>query len=404
MFALSNGWTGGQYSLCRFAFGILLLVHFSNLFPYAAELSSREGMLPDPRLSPLIRAFPNLLAVADSPLAVYIFLGITVLACLSFAAGALDRPSAILIWYVWACLLDRNPLIRNPGIPFVGWLLLLHAFLPAAPYLSIAARGRPDPAGGWRMPPALFGAAWILLSAAYTYSGVVKLTSPSWVGGSALKEILDNPLERPGPLRDFALAMPDSVLQCFTWAGLGLEILFAPLAFLRRVRPYIWSAMILMHFGLLGLIDFADLTFGMLIIHAFTFDPAWVRRAGAVAAVSYDGGCALCHGFVRFVIAEGPETIRFAPLGTQTPGSIVVTLADGRESERSDAVIAVLRSCGGLWRIFAEILAWAPRRLRDAGYDMIAAIRYRVLGRTEDACPLLPPALRSRIQGAAAEE
>ena len=35
--------------------------------------------------------------------------------------------------------------------------------------------------------------------------------------------------------------------------------------------------MVIMHLGILVLIDFADLTCGMLMVHAFTFDPAWLR-------------------------------------------------------------------------------------------------------------------------------
>jgi hypothetical protein len=49
--------------------------------------------------------------------------------------------------------------------------------------------------------------------------------------------------------------------------------------------------MLLMHLGLMVLIDFADLSFMMVILHLFTFDPAWVpRRAPATTdEVFYDG-------------------------------------------------------------------------------------------------------------------
>lgn len=58
------------------------------------------------------------------------------------------------------------------------------------------------------MPPALFAAAWIVMSISYTYSGVTKLVSPSWVDGSALARVLNNPLARPTFVRDFVLATP----------------------------------------------------------------------------------------------------------------------------------------------------------------------------------------------------
>lgn len=35
--------------------------------------------------------------------------------------------------------------------------------------------------------------------------------------------------------------------------------------------------MVAMHLGILFVVDFADLTFGMLMIHLFTFDPDWLK-------------------------------------------------------------------------------------------------------------------------------
>jgi len=39
-----------------------------------------------------------------------------------------------------------------------------------------------------------------------------------------------------------------------------------------------------MHLGILALVAFAELTLGMLLVHAFTFDPAWLPRRNAGAA------------------------------------------------------------------------------------------------------------------------
>jgi hypothetical protein len=36
--------------------------------------------------------------------------------------------------------------------------------------------------------------------------------------------------------------------------------------------------MVMMHAGLVVVVDFADLSLGMLLLHAFTFDPAWLAR------------------------------------------------------------------------------------------------------------------------------
>src|SRR5688572_16316215 len=149
---MTNGWTGGQYSVFRLAFGAYLCVHFSSLVPWGPELFSDRGMLPRATASPLAFAFPNLLTAFDAPAVVTALLLGAAGASVLFATGLYDRAAALFLWYVWACLLGRNPLILNPGIPYVGWLLLAHVLLPRAPFGSLAGRGRPDPGGGWRMP------------------------------------------------------------------------------------------------------------------------------------------------------------------------------------------------------------------------------------------------------------
>jgi hypothetical protein len=136
------------------------------------------------------------------------------------------------------------------------------------------------------MPPALFAAAWAVIALAYTYSGFTKLGSPSWLDGTAVAHVLANPLARPGLARDLALALPAPVLQAAAWAVLALELAYAPLALVRRLRPLLWSSMLALHLGLIALIDFADLSLGMVMIHLFTFDPGWVRRGAPALPVA----------------------------------------------------------------------------------------------------------------------
>jgi predicted DCC family thiol-disulfide oxidoreductase YuxK len=412
--SLTNGWTGGQYSLFRAALGVYLAAHFGNLVPWGAELFSNRGMLADARDSPLAILFPNVLALFDPPWFVTVLLLAAAAASLLLAVGVRDRWAAVGVWYVWACLLGRNPLILNPGIPYIGWILLAHALLPRAPYGSWDARGRQDPGGGWRFAPSLFAAAWIVMAIGYSFSGVTKLPSPSWRDGTALARILDNPLARPGPMRDLFLDLPAGLLAASTWGVLALEILFAPLALVGRLRPWLWSAMLALHLSLIALIDFADLSLGMVMLHLFTFDPAWIpRRApGVTETLFYDGACGLCHRAVRFVLAEDTDgaAFRFAPLRSDTfvahvpegerarlPDSLVLLAADGRVLTRSAAVRHLMERLGGVWRALAVAARVFPARLQDAAYDTIARIRHRLFARPQEACPLLPPHLRRRF-------
>ena len=411
---MKNGWTGGQYSIFRILLGLYLLQHFLTLLPWGAEVFSNRGVLPVAEASPLIHLFPNVLAIWDQPGFLTVLLTLGALLSVLLTVGFWDRPAALVLWYLWACLLGRNPLISNPALPFIGWLLLLHAALPKAPYGGWAARSRDDPRGNWYMPQSAFAVAWILIAAGYSYSGYTKLMSPSWVDGSAFTRVLENPLARPTALRGLLLAMPPVSLRIATWTALGLELTFAPLALLRRARPWIWFAMVGLHAGLLLLVSFADLTAGMLLVHLFTFDPAWLRRRMAHRSewVFYDGNCALCHGWVRFVLAEDTDgkTFRISPLQGELfatcftaeqraslPDSLAVLTEDERLLTRSAAVLHVLRRLGGLWRIMGVILVVTPRSILDWFYDRVAGLRKQLFHTQENLCPVVSPELRRRF-------
>ena len=408
-----NNWTGGQYSIFRMIVGLYLLVHFVQLIPWGTEMFSNNGVLPDSGASPFIFLFPNMLGVWDSPIVVTALLSFGSLLSIFFAIGYYDRVAALCLWYIWACLFGRNPLIANPSIPYVGWLFLAHAFLPKSPYGSLEAKDRLDPGGGWKMPQEIYAVAWMVMAISYTYSGYTKLISPSWVNGTAFYEVLNNPLARPGIVRDLLLELPSVFLKVATWSALSAELLFLPLVFFRKLRPWIWLVLVGMHLGLLTIVSFADLSLGMLMMHFFTFNPGWIPglKQNAKDKIFYDGNCGLCHGAVRFVLAEdGSERFLFAALQSEAfakavsennrsklPDSIVIVCEDGKLLMRSEAILYIMKRLGGLWRLIAAVFALIPRLLRDFVYDKVAEIRYRLFPKPPDLCPLMPVNLRSRF-------
>jgi hypothetical protein len=129
------------------------------LLPYGAELFAEGGALSSATLSPYIGVLPNPLAWFDAPAFVSALL-IAGIACgVLLAVGYLDRTSAIVAALLLAWLYQRNPLIANPSLPLLGWLLVMHACTPPRPYGSLAgARAGVDP--DWRLPRHLYLAAW----------------------------------------------------------------------------------------------------------------------------------------------------------------------------------------------------------------------------------------------------
>ena len=128
--------------------------------------------------------------------------------------------------------------------------------------------------------------------------------------------------------------------------------------------------------------------------------------------VFYDGGCALCHFYVRILVAfdRDGSRFRFAPIGgalfrallaedqrAGLPDAIAVRTADGRLLVRSAAALRLGARLGGLHGALARVLAYVPARLRDRIYDVIARSRYRLFGRVSETCPVIAPELRARF-------
>jgi hypothetical protein len=260
-------------------FGAYLALHFLTQLPNAAELFSNEGVLADPKLNPLYGIFPNPLNIWGAPAFITAFISALAVLSVMFAAGVFRRTTALLLWFGWAALFNRNNLISNPSLPYVGLILVLCTLVPPGERWSLT--GSSSQRLAWYFPAMVFWSAWILMAVGYTFSGLVKLQSPSWVDGSAFLHLLENPLARPGFFRDLLLKVGSGAHAGLTWGILALEILFAPLCLFRAGRMFVWIAMVCAHIGILLVVSFADLSLGMVMIHLFTFDPSWLPARSA---------------------------------------------------------------------------------------------------------------------------
>src|SRR5580658_7266220 len=129
----------------------------------------------------------------------------------------------------------------------------------------------------------------------------------------------------------------------------------------------------------------------------------------------YDGVCALCNSFVRFILRRDRNAMfRFASLQSAFAAPILTRhgaspndldtvyvvvhyeLTDEYLLSRSEAVLFVLKQLAGPWRASASLLQLLPKSLRDAVYNAVARRRYRIFGRSE-ACMLPPDQDRNRF-------
>ena len=269
-------YTVRQLQIFQFVFGAYLAIHFAQLVPHATELFGRTGMIADPRWSPTYGYFPNILHWIDSSsmlLSVFLIAlsGLSVVFALRLFA---PRRVALLLWYGWACLLNRNVLISNPGIPYIGLLLLAFTLIKIKRQHQ-DERPDEDQELSTQVFPWLYWGGWTLYALGYTISGLHKLQSPSWIDGSALHHVLRSPLSRDNALCHFLLNSNPLVLQMSTWGSLFAEISFLPLGLFYHTRKAYWLAFLALHLGVLLVVNFTDLTMGVLAMHFFLFDPRW---------------------------------------------------------------------------------------------------------------------------------
>jgi len=112
--------------------------------------------------------------------------------------------------------------------------------------------------------------------------------------------------------------------------------------------------------------------------------------------IVFDGVCLLCSRWVRFVLRhDRGGNIRFASMQSGSGRALLqrfgldpndplslLYVVDGEGFQDSDAILRVLGSFGGAWRLTA-VLRLIPRPGRDALYRWLARNRYRWFGRSD---------------------
>ena len=285
---MANGWTGGQYSAYRVVLAGAIATHFGVVGWIAGA--------------------PLALGVADRRAAV------------AFVAGA-----------AVAVLTGHAP--PSAAGAAACALSLLHVVTPGEPYGAWSARGRPEPGGGWRLPPGVHWAARALLAA-------------------CLALALAGRIESLG-----ALWLPLALLSCDP-AWVPAKRAGAPAR--------------LFYDGDCGLCHAAV---------RFVLAEDREGRAFRFAPLSSES-------FARVAPIEVRATL---------PDSIVVALRDGALLVRSAAALEIAARLGGLWRALARVTALLPAALLDRLYDAIARNRKRFVGPPADSCPAVSPELRARF-------
>jgi len=124
--------------------------------------------------------------------------------------------------------------------------------------------------------------------------------------------------------------------------------------------------------------------------------------------VFFDGYCILCNGLVDFLLkADKKEMLKFASLQGDTAkkllspdyldkvDTIIFKTQKGEISIKSRAIIQILITIGGIWKVFA-VFSFLPSSFLNRIYDFVAQKRYKWFGK-RDQCRIPNPNERERI-------
>jgi predicted DCC family thiol-disulfide oxidoreductase YuxK len=124
--------------------------------------------------------------------------------------------------------------------------------------------------------------------------------------------------------------------------------------------------------------------------------------------ILFDGTCAFCEGWVRFFAARDRGYFKFGASQTAEAATLlaqygttrdaarsIILIEDGQVYLRSTAALRIMQRLVTPWS-WLGVLLWVPLPIRDAVYNVIAAVRHRIAGES-NACDIPPPEIRSRL-------
>jgi len=204
-----------------------------------------------------------------------LFLALGVLA-LQICAGLVYRLATVLFFvgFAYVFLLDKSNYLNH--FHLIALISLLMIFIPAHRSFSLDAMVRPEVRAstvpGWTL--------WLLrgqIALVYFFGGVAKLNG-DWLRGQPLEAWLPDATDTVlvGGLLDEPWAG-----SFFSYGGLMLDLLVAPLLLWRRTRPFAFAAALSFHLLNTQLFSIGIFPWFMIAATTLFFDPDWPRRVVA---------------------------------------------------------------------------------------------------------------------------
>lgn len=372
-------------------------------------------------------------AIPDSLLRPAWVVALVVLAM--FTVGLGSRVTAVLAWAIAVSTARRNPAILYGFDQIIStWALYLAVSGASGRAVSLdrwisrwrqarralATRprdgrinlpsGTPSPSIGANLGLRLIQLHLCLI---YGMAALAKLRGEAWWNGFAIWGVI-----AAAEFRRFDLtwlAGYPLFLNVLTHAGLFLELTYPALIWIRRLRPLLLAAVVMLHVGIditLGLSEFA---IAMLAGNLAFVSGPWLRSLVAgrpedqpAGTLLFDGACPRCRASIALVASADPDRVvapvdltavdvrSIHPSLTQEACMDAMHLVrrDGRVTAGFDAIATLARWLPLAWPfgILAMIPGVAPLGRRV--YHSIAMSRPRDVPCSDESCGLRPPTSR----------
>lgn len=192
----------------------------------------------------------SIFSLLGSPVAVQVFMALSAIVALLYAAGFRTRITAPLLWFCWWNLNQRNPLLMAGWDTYIDCLLFCSIFLPLDGRFTLFRRKK-SPLNDAHLSPAVL---LILTQVAviYAVNGLTK-NGHTWISGTAVQIISGDAVLSTGHAISFGLSRALSWLTLVFEIGLPL-LLFIPW---RRRQLRIAAAIIILlfHWGISFYVD-----------------------------------------------------------------------------------------------------------------------------------------------------
>ena len=212
-------------------------------------------------------------------LLVLLVVPILVLLCLRDLLRAPRWWSSLLIWFLYANLMDRAWLAGSGGQQLIANLLFWNIFLSLRfvgggnGHMAAWSHGHMSPLPHEPMATCAFWIIRVQLLLAYFATGLHKLTGTSWLDGTAMGIVASDPAFGPLWIVDHPL-----IASITTWAVLAFQLTFPIAVWFRRTR-YGWMLLgILFHLATALWMDIPEMGLAFIAAYPIWFDDQDVHR------------------------------------------------------------------------------------------------------------------------------